>query len=721
MKQQLFPVYCAHMLSQSERELIFRTPSGKLCKFKSDLKLILELLRKSNGTTSAETIAHLVSKDLHMSASDVHDAIEGLVTYEILMDSRTQFLKLHTLTCNPPRYPAFLSISEIETLTQIQPDYLTKEPATIYEDTDAISPPVFEALRKRHSCRNFQNIPVEINKLFAICKASYSFDIRPTASAGALFPLSVYFINRISSGHLPAGLYQYDPKNNRLLLLKFSFFPEQLQYALNDTECVFNAPCIFFICADLSRHMKKYTNAGYRYTILEAGQAVQNMTIAASELDLGGVEYGGFCDDSIRQLFQMPEHEFPLACYALGYEDTEKKQDQIFLKKNQEKLIIDEEMKKKGLHVKLFLSNDTQFQLSNRRVVVSGFTDAHGQTEFGTGIDPVYYSACLKSTMETYERYILTCRYFDFIERADRMNRDFYLNPAEYIPYSDTQITQNGFTKFCSEIPIEWLHGFDLNGSHVYVPADMCFNTANGNQKMIHIANTSGCAAHFDIDAAKQAALLELIERDALMKSWFYKQSPYKIREHDLPDDIRKRFHHYRENGVSLFLLSLFCDYAYAVLVCSINDFNPPYFVSGSAASFSSAEEAVKKAFDEWEVSFVLGKSDIMFETVKPKEVILPKDHGILYRNTNCNHQINYLRCGQEISISEINVTQLKDISKLSPVYVKYKTLVDGIHVVRAFSKELIPINFGFGTDFYHHPKINKHLLNYNEFPHFFS
>ena len=720
MEQILYPICCAHMLYQSNDELVFRTPSGKLCKFKSNLKLILELLKKSIGTVSAEEIAHIIEREMCIPAVVVNDAIDDLVVCEILMDSREQFLKYHILTYNPPRYSAILSIAEIEELTKTRPDYIAKEPAAVYKDTNELSLPVFDVLLKRHSCRNFQDVPVEKEKIFAICKASYSYRIRPIASAGALFPLSIYFINQMSSRQLPAGLYQYDPQEDRLLLLNIDFCLEQIQYSLNDDECIFGSSCIFFVCADIRRHMIKYANSGYRYVLLEAGHSLQNMTIAAEELGLGGVEYGGFCDEAIQQLFQMPENIFPLACYALGYEDTEGKQDETFLKKEQEKRIIEKIVHKKGLDINFFLPDDEHFQLSNRRVVVSKFKDAYGRVEFGTGIDSVYGIAYMKSVMEAYERYTISRRYFDRLECADKLEGN-YLHPAEYIPYSDIQIVENDLTKFCSEDTIEWLQGYNMEGRHIYVPADLCFNVFGGNGILYHVANTSGCAAHFNIKAAEQAALLELIERDALMKSWFYKQVPDRLREDSLPDNIRQRVRQYREKGISTFILSLSCDYAYVVLVCSINDINPPYFVSGVAASFSSVKEAVVKAFDEWEASFILGGSAEKIDTITPEEVASSKDHGNLYRYTNCNNEIDYLRLGRDIDISEIDAAKCGNVRELFPVFVKYRSLIEGVHVVRAFSKELIPVNFGFGMDFYSHSKIDKSLLKNNGFPHFFS
>ncbi|MCI8957895.1 MAG: SagB/ThcOx family dehydrogenase [Lachnospiraceae bacterium] len=680
----------------------------------------MKLMRKSIGTVSADTIAHMVSEETHLPVAVVSDVIDDLVTCEILMDSREQFLQFHLLTYNPPRYPAVITLSEIDELTQNKPDYIVKEPIAVYKDTSEIQLPIFGALWNRHSCRSFQNRPVELEKLFAVCKASYSGRMHPVASAGALFPLSVYFMNRIPSGQLPVGLYQYDPEREILLLLKQEYFMERIQYALNDAECVFDAPCIFFICADISRHMKKYANSGYRYVLLEAGHSLQNMTIAAVELGLGGVEYGGFYDEAVKQLFQMPQCVFPLACYALGYEAQKEEQAGICLKKEREKRIIEEIVRSQPFHMVLFSVSNEAFRLSGRQVIVARFKDMLGQAEFGTGIAPAYGMAYRKAVMEAYERYTLSCRYADQVACASELDGD-YLEPGEYVPYSDSQIMEHGFARFCKEDRNQWLHGYDLNGGKIYVPADLCFDVSDGTGRLYHVANTSGCAANFDIKAAEQAALLELIERDAIMKNWFYRQIPNRLKEETLPDDVKWRLQKYKEKHIPLHILSFFCKYAYVVLVCSIDDAGPPYFVSGGAASYLSIEEAVKKAFDEWEASFVLGGTTEKAETIEPEAVSLPKDHGTLYRYTNYNHEINYLCHGREVDASEISASKFGNIQELCPIFVRYKSLIDGAYVVRAFSKELVPINFGFGMDFYEHVKVDKQRLKWNGFPHYFS
>ncbi len=718
----LYPVYCAHMLYQSDRCISFRTPSGNICTFRTNQRLILALIQKSTGAISADDVAFAVSEEIHMAFSTVKDAIEDLVVCEILIDSNKQCLLMHSLTCNPTKYPMVLSEEEIGSLILKRPDYIKTDPIRMYKDTEKLCLSIDDILRRRHSCRNFQNIPIELDKLFAICRVSCSCQLKPVASAGGLFPLSVYFVNRIPSGRLPVGFYQYNPLTEEILLLSVEVFSEMIEYLLNDADYVFGAPVHFFICADIERHMKKYANRGYRYTLLEVGHAVQNMTVAALEMGLGGVEYGGFYDEAVKRMFQMPEGIFPLACYAVGYENMETEDAGAFLKREHENHIIEKMVRNKneGVIVSPYLVDDAFFKLSNLQVIVSKFQNAQGMVDFGTGAASTYRMAYIKSVMEAYERDTLSHRYFDFVGCADDI-KEQYMDPRLYAPYSDQQIEEVEFAKFRETDMVEWLKGYNIEGESVYIPADLCFDTIPHGKKPYHVANTSGCAAHFSRSQAEETAILELIERDAIIRNWFYRETPYKLNDKDMPVNIRQRLCRYREKGLCVYILVLSCKYAFTVLVCSVNNTYMPYFVSGAAASFSSVIEAAEKAFNEWEVSYVIGKAAKNKDIIVPEEVISPQDHGKLYRYSNYNREIEYLFNGNQINSDEVCIEKLRDLQALSPIFFSYKTFTEELSVIRAFSRELIPVNFGYGMDFISHLKVDRSLLKYNGFPHFFA
>jgi ribosomal protein S12 methylthiotransferase accessory factor len=74
------------------------------------------------------------------------------------------------------------------------------------------------------------------------------------------------------------------------------------------------------------------------------------------------------------------------------------------------------------------------------------------------------------------------------------------------------------------EQPIEWLKVDDAYGnSRAYVPADFAFigRRQVGDEAAVAIGDSNGCACDPDADAAKLAAVLELIERDAAGRWWY--------------------------------------------------------------------------------------------------------------------------------------------------------------------------------------------------------
>ena len=87
----------------------------------------------------------------------------------------------------------------------------------------------------------------------------------------------------------------------------------------HDENIVFGAPCIFVITADINRHMQKYANRGYRFTLLEVGHVLQNITIESIEQELNSIEYGGFKDMAVAKLLGLSANLLPIACIAVGY------------------------------------------------------------------------------------------------------------------------------------------------------------------------------------------------------------------------------------------------------------------------------------------------------------------------------------------------------------------------------------------------------------------
>jgi len=71
---------------------------------------------------------------------------------------------------------------------------------------------------------------------------------------------------------------------------------------------------------------------------------------------------------------------------------------------------------------------------------------------------------------------------------------------------------------------LDWVVAIDaFNGRQVFVPADFAFigRQRAGERGAVAVGDSNGCAAGIDADAAKLAALLELVERDATGRWWY--------------------------------------------------------------------------------------------------------------------------------------------------------------------------------------------------------
>lgn len=164
-----------------------------------------------------------------------------------------------------------------------------------------------EAMLARQSIRAFVPRRVTLEEVSTILHFSYgmirdnSYGTHPprtrvVPSAGALYPLEIYFQSARVEGLLP-GIYHFDPKRNVLHALgrnDYSPWPSTLY-----PDLVRNAALNLFITAAFERTSWKYGDRGYRYVLFEAGHVAQNATLAATALGLASFSLGGFVDREV--------------------------------------------------------------------------------------------------------------------------------------------------------------------------------------------------------------------------------------------------------------------------------------------------------------------------------------------------------------------------------------------------------------------------------------
>jgi SagB-type dehydrogenase family enzyme len=180
--------------------------------------------------------------------------------------------------------------------------------------------PVEELISERRSTRRFSGKAVTLEELAHLLAYSYGHTGRPprpayfraVPSAGALFPLEIYFAALRIEG-LERGIYHYDVQNCGVDRIRGAEALEGLdQILLAKDVDLENASAVFFLSAVLRRSLFKYQDRGYRMVLMEAGAVGQNLSLLATSLGLGCVWLGGFFDDELAARIGLDEVDEPV-------------------------------------------------------------------------------------------------------------------------------------------------------------------------------------------------------------------------------------------------------------------------------------------------------------------------------------------------------------------------------------------------------------------------
>jgi SagB-type dehydrogenase family enzyme len=185
-------------------------------------------------------------------------------------------------------------------------------------------------LRKRLSCRQFQDRPLPMPILATLLHASYGIHgqvslgddellTRPVPSGGSLYPLEVYLLVRRVQG-LEPGIYHYAVLDHALEQLSQGPLPDfRVRELFFGQTYVSDAAMVVVLTAVLARSLGKYADRGYRLVLLEAGHVGQNLNLAATALGWGSVNLGGFFDLDLGAVLGLDSDvEVPVYATAVG-------------------------------------------------------------------------------------------------------------------------------------------------------------------------------------------------------------------------------------------------------------------------------------------------------------------------------------------------------------------------------------------------------------------
>jgi SagB-type dehydrogenase family enzyme len=166
-----------------------------------------------------------------------------------------------------------------------------------------------DAIAARRSRRAFGQGSLRLDELGGILRATYgptsaiegtSQALRSIPSGGALYPLELYVACRRVDG-TDSGVYHVDPLRHGLELLGPLADPAFEELSPYDEVLRSCAACVL-MTAMFWRSRFKYGARAYRFTLLEAGHAAQNLLLAVAALGLAAVPIGGFYDRRVDEL-----------------------------------------------------------------------------------------------------------------------------------------------------------------------------------------------------------------------------------------------------------------------------------------------------------------------------------------------------------------------------------------------------------------------------------
>jgi len=139
---------------------------------------------------------------------------------------------------------------------------------------------------------------------------------RPYPSAGALFPTEFYLIAGNVSG-LPPCVTHYSPQSHKLSVLAVRNAASGRSPFI--TQSMDDIPAALIITSIFGRARAKYGDRGYRFALLEAGHAAQNVCLVATGMGLGCLMWGGYYDDDVHDVIGVDGvTEAVLSCVLLG-------------------------------------------------------------------------------------------------------------------------------------------------------------------------------------------------------------------------------------------------------------------------------------------------------------------------------------------------------------------------------------------------------------------
>ena len=188
--------------------------------------------------------------------------------------------------------------------------------------------PLETAIMKKKSVRGFGGSAISMDDLTQLLWAANgnvpadaisSATTKVFPSAGGIYPLEIFAVTGAESvTGLPAGVFQYKPETNSILMINPGDHRSLLGRAALGQMWISSAPVIIVVGANFNRMTARYGNRGLNYVFMESGASTQNIYLQAEALGLKVGSVGAFQDSQVTAVLKLPADVNPLMLIPVG-------------------------------------------------------------------------------------------------------------------------------------------------------------------------------------------------------------------------------------------------------------------------------------------------------------------------------------------------------------------------------------------------------------------
>lgn len=573
---------------------------------------------------------------------------------------------------------------------------------------DRISSHIYHPGRKV----SLESINTLLWSLHGIVRANHEhlhdgFPRRTIASAGALHLLEIYVVLRHEmqgpgGRSLKAGAYRVIyPDAHRIDYELISHDIRLFPRVLAKPWYLTSACGAVFLAANERLAGLKYRNRSVQYLYMEAGAALQNGALTAAKIGMGFTPFGSFSEAYAQQLLQRPDR-FMLGSAIFGAAADQEQYERAACCEKLEFAWAD--------------APSEIYQLPYFVARVRSKNDPSNKPTWGRDTDPAL--ACRKAIAEHIER------------RGYAEPRDLVLGAISEMPgpvepqaiarFSKEQYRNKQFSlePFNPDRQAWWAQGINTtNGKATQVLAEFVYSSEPLKPYFLHRkpcwrSNSSGCAAGGNAESAREAALLELIERDAFMRQWLVQRPGIGLELASLPQELSVRISAIRATGFEVQLQWLPNDCAQVAFLMARHP--ERRFLCVAAGARQTMDMAVHSALVELESRVFSLLHDHAVPHLTPRTVRTPDDHFGLYSFPANYHRADGIAMPKTfVTFGEVakRDTQRKTLDRillagLTPLVFDITPKLNGIDggnerlvVYRAIVPGLIPMSFGYGLE----------------------